>query len=501
MAKLGEMPMATLDDVPFEQAKFYACRDADGTARLAPQLRQRIEAMGLQDVYRLELNTYHLIDRMMMVGIKPDVQHMADLSFRLQGHIEELQVRLEQHTGDPTFNANSGDQVAEYLFTKLGLPELKRTRGKDGEGRASTNDKVLEALERQFGTRYPGISDIREYRETYKLKNTFIDRIPDYVNRWPFDGRIHATFRTTRVITGRLAASDPNLLAQPEHGQFAADFKDGWIAEDGHILAAWDESQIELRVLAHLSQDPVLLDAYRKGLDLHAALAVRIFGGTEKDHKKGTGRLAAKAINFGIPMGMQEQGLTLELKKNGLNVTEADAKKWLEETAKLYKGVVRYKNHMIAEARRNGLIRCLSGRIRYIGGAHSWDEMLRAEAERFAFSTPIQEGAQWIMKQAEAKVWGFIRDYHRQGRWIEPLMQVHDAIKLEMEDGMQHEVNQLMQWAMVDAVEHNLTVPLGIEGEAGYSFGPKWGERKAADGSKEAYIRNERGMDKLPAAA
>ena len=468
MAKLGDMPEASLDDIPFERALHYACRDADGTCRIKPQLSTRLEAMSLASTYRLELDTYHLIDRMMMVGVKPDLAHFADLSFKLQGEIEDIQYRLEKATGRESFNANSGDQVEEYLFGTLGLPSEKKTKG----GRYSTNDIILEGLEKAYGLTYPVIGDIRSYRETYKLKNTFVDRIPDFVHRWPHDGRVHATFRTTRVVTGRLAASDPNLLAQPEHGTFAKDFKRGWVAEPGHLLGAWDESQIELRVLAHLSQDPVLLGAYRNGLDLHAALAVRIFGGTEADHKKGTGRLAAKAINFGIPMGMQAQGLALQLKKNGLvDIDEGDAQKWLDETAALYKGVVAYKATRIAEARRNGFIRCLSGRIRYIGGIRSWDEATKAEAERFAFSTPIQEGAQFLMKTAEARVWrDVIRPLQQAGYWIEPLMQVHDALKLEMDEALAPDVHAMMIWAMTTAVDGMISVPLAVEGEYGLNF-------------------------------
>lgn len=467
--KLGDMPLASLSDVPFAEALHYSCRDADATCRLKPRLWERITAMGLEDVYRLELSTYHLIDRMMMVGIKPDLARFASFSFRLQGEIEELQVRLDRATGIAAFNANSHHQVRALLFDTYGLPEAKRTPGGD----ASTNDIILEALEREYGVQHPAIPLIRDYRETYKLKNTFVDRIPDFVERYPFDGRVHATFRTTRVVTGRLAASDPNLLALPEHGDLAYLFKYGWIADDGHVLGAWDESQIELRVLAHLSRDPVLLAAYRDGLDLHAALAVRIFGGKPDDHKKGTGRLAAKAINFGIPMGMQSQGLCLQLRKNGLlDVDEDDAQRWLDETAAMYKGVAKYKDLRIAEARRTGYVRCLSGRVRYVGGIHSWDRAVKAENERFAFSTPIQEGAQWIMKQAEAHLWTELRQLWAKGYWVEPLMQVHDALKLEMEDGLQHHMNKVMRRCMIEAVGHNLCVPLEVEGEWGYNLAP-----------------------------
>jgi len=278
------------------------------------------------------------------------------------------------------------------------------------------------------------------------------------------------------VVTGRLAASDPNLLAQPEHGKWAKEFQRGWVADDGHSICAWDESQIELRGLAHLSQDPVLLAVYRGELrnpdgsliDLHAKLAQRIFGGAIEQYMgKCAGRLAAKAINFGIPMGMTNRGLSVELRKNGVDTDEETAQRWLDETLGLYVGVARYMEERKAEARRNGYIRCLSGRIRYIGGIRSRDDRVREEAERFAFSTPIQESATYIMKQAEAIVWNDVLPYFwKRGQWVEPLLQVHDCLKLECQEGLESELHILMTEAMTN-VPVGFSVPLAIEGEWG----------------------------------
>lgn len=478
--RLGPLPQATLDYVSPSVAVPYGCRDADGTTRLRSEYSRRIDAMGLRDVYELELSTYPLLDRMQKVGIKPDLSHFADLSELLQFEIETLATTLGRDTGRLDFNANSGDQVADYLFGTLGLDELKMTRS----GRGSTNDKILEALEHEH-PEFPVITTIRAYRETYKLKNTFVDRLPDFVNRWPFDGRVHTTLRTTRVVTGRLAASDPNLLAQPEHGTFADEFKRGWVCEDGHILWAGDESQIELRGLAHLSQDPVLLSIYRGELrnpdgsliDNHAALAQRIFGGDVKQYmQKCNGRLAAKAINFGIPMGMTNKGLSVELRKNGVDADEDTAQRWLDETLGLYKGVARYMEARKAEARRNGFIRCLSGRIRYIGGIRSRDDRIREEAERFAFSTPIQESATFIMKQAEKIVWDTVLPYFwKKGQWVEPLIQIHDCLKFECQDttrkhgNVVKELNGMMVAAMT-SVPKSFSVPLAVESECGYNM-------------------------------
>lgn len=475
--RLGPLPEASLDYVPASVAIPYGARDADGTGRLRTEYIQRVDSMGLRSVYDLELSTYPLIDRMQHVGILPDLDHFKILSDLLEFEIGKLRAKLEAVTGIRGFNPNSGDQVAAYLFDTLGLQEIKILQS----GRGSTNDKILEALEHEH-PEYPVITDIREYRELYKLKYTFVDRIPDFINRWPFDGRVHTTFRTTRVVTGRLAASDPNVLAQPEHGKWAQVFKLGWVAGKGissdpevpHVLAAWDYSQIELRGLAHLSQDPLMLATFRgerrnpdgSEIDLHAALAQRIFGVEPKNQDKHKHRLPAKAINFGIPMGMTNRGLSVELRKNGVDADEDTAQRWLDDTHGLYTGIQPYMDQRIAEAERNGFVRCLSGRIRYIGGIRSRDERVREEARRFAFSTPIQESAQYVMKQAEARLWALLQERWRRGEWVEPLLQVHDALRLEAQEGLEQNLHKEMVDVMTK-VPYGFSVPLAIEGDYG----------------------------------
>lgn len=472
--RLGPPPEPSLDCVPRAAAVDYGCRDADGTVRLQPRYRERIRAMALESVYALELATYPLIERMQRIGVKPDLQQFADLSDVLEAEIDSVRQELCATTGRDHFNANSGDQVADYLFGELQLPSLKDT----SSGRGSTNDKILEALEKEH-PEHPVVGRIRYFRETYKLKHTFVDRIPDYVNRWPFDGRVHATFRTTRVVTGRLAAADPNLLAQPEYGKFAKEFQRGWVADDGHVLGAWDESQVELRGLAHLSQDPVLCAVYRgerrnpdgSPIDLHAALAHRIFGGDIRAYMhKCPERLAAKAVNFGIPMGMTCRGLSVELRKNGVDADEDTAQRWLDETLELYAGAKTFMDACVQEAWDHGYIRCMSGRIRYIGGIRSRDERVREEAERFSFSTKIQESATFIMKQAEQIVWeDVLPHFWKQGKWVEPILQVHDCLKMECEAGLEQELHLFMVDAMTQ-VPHSFSVPLEVEGEYGLTF-------------------------------
>lgn len=470
LERLGDCPEATLDHVERHEAVAYGGRDADGTGRLVGELKPRVEALDLENVYDLELGTYPLIDRMHTIGIKPDLPTFGELSRDLDFLLADLQIELEQQTGIEGFNANSGDQVAEYVFGHLGLEGIKKTES----GRFSTNKKILEALEHEH-PEYPVLTTIGDYREYYKLKNTFVDRIPYYTHRWPFDHRIHATFRTTTVITGRLSASDPNLLAQPKHGKFAKRFRRGWVAELGHLLGEWDLSQIELRVGASLSADEYMLKVYRgeirnpdgTPIDLHAGLAQRIFGRAKKDQTSAD-RTSAKAINFGFWMGQTKYGLMVELRKNGVFVDEDDAQRWIDQANDTYKGAQRYKDAMIAEARRNGFIRCpLSGRLRYIGGIKARDEALRAEAERFAFSTPIQEGATAIAKRIQAAVWKeIIVPYNNRGDWVQPILWVHDALDMEFDQKLGAQLHPHVT-AIMTRVPKGFLVPIETSGDYG----------------------------------
>lgn len=514
----GDIWIATLDHVPLDRAIQYAGRDSDGTHRLYPALTERLRSNALWDVYQSDVGTVPLIDRMQRIGIKPDLEHFVRLSTDLAGELHLVLQRIRERIGraasvvrdragyDPDagdddesdeFNPNSTDQVGELLFERFGIQSLKRTPG----GNPSTNDKVLEALEKDV--RIEGyvrelVADIREYREIYKLKFTFVDQIPEFTHRWPFDRRIHATFRITRVVTGRLAASNPNLLALPKHGKFAKRFRQGFIADHGHTICSWDLSQIELRVLAHLSQDPVLLHAFRNGIDLHATLAQRIFGVAPKDQDDSKHRLPAKAVNFGIPMGMTNIGLCLELRKNGIDVDEQDAQRWLDETMALYSQVGPYQQGKIAEARRYGFVTDIRGRRRYIGGMRAFDEMVRAEAERFAFATPIQAGAQSIMKRAEKYLYtDVLVPRWKNGQWVEPLIQVHDDLVLEAEGSFTQyphptkpgkhiavpsdvTLHQEVVYAMTQVPASDLSVPIETSGSIGFNWGSMHEIRESA---------------------
>lgn len=472
--RLGPAPEATLSHVDYLTGLNYACRDADGTGRVRDDLEPRLDAMAVRDVYELDLGTYPIIDRMMQTGIYPDPEAFARLATLLDRELAELNTRLWEATTNTSFNANSGDQVAEFLYDRLGLDSMGRTVD---SGRGSTNDKVLEALQREYPD-LPVIEDIRSYREYYKLLWTFVRRLPDLVNRWPADGRIHCELKLTRTPSGRLAAAKPNLLAMPKHGKFAKDFRRCFVAQDDRVFLSSDLSQAELRVLAHLSQDPYMLAVYRGEvrnpdgslIDLHAGLAHRIFGVMPKDQDESKHRLPSKTVNFGLPMGMTKVGLALELRKNGLDVDEDDAQKWIDEADKLYAAVPAYKLACCEEARTNGFVRCLSGRIRYIGGIRSRNEAQRSEAERFAFSTKIQEGAQTLGKGMLAAAWRDIFvPLRKAGRWIEPVLWIHDDLLSELEADLVFEVVPALVKIM-SAAPSWFTVPVQTDPKVGVNW-------------------------------
>lgn len=473
--RLGPLPEASLTDVEPDVALRYAARDADATHRLKAVLAPRLVDMGLSDVYALDLATYPMLDRMMQVGIQPDLPAFEALAAVLDTELTQLRASLQSVTGDTDFNPNSGDQVAAYLFDTLQLEPLgKRT----SSGRESTNDKVLEALEKYYQKDFPQIADIRSYREYYKLRWTFVARLPELVNKWPRDQRIHCELMLNRTPSGRLAAKNPNLLAMPKHGTFAKAFRRCFVPGADHLFLSADESQVELRVGGHLSQDPVMLAIYRgerrnpdgSKIDVHTNMCTRVTGKRHKADQTSAERTAAKAVNFGFWMGQTAVGLCLELRKGGLDVDEDDAQKWIDEANTLYAGAAEYKQRCIAEAQRTGYIRCMSGRLRYIGGIRSRDERVRAEAERFAFSTPIQEGAQYIGKRALARAWTDVFvPRRRAGQYVEPLLWTHDDLLSEVDEAQVFEVAREVQACLQEAPP-GFSVPLETTPEMGLDW-------------------------------
>lgn len=480
----ADPPEATLDEIDPETAVAYAGRDPDATRRVHLVLRPQITAMGLDDVYQTDLAILPMIDRMQTVGIGVDVDHFrAYAGFLDQEEILNRQL-LAECVGHPV-NPNSGDQVAALLYEELRLHEcatnirIKRTKGSaDKPGRLSTNDKTLDAL----SGLHPAVALIQDGREIRKLKSTYALAIPRLVGT---DGRLHPHYRITRAETGRLSASDPNVLALPKHSARGKLIRHGFIAGEGHELGEWDLSQIEMAMFAHDSQDPVLLDAIRRGVDLHYDTAARVIRGLTvpanadkawyqaRLHKE-KDRFPAKAVNFGILMGITPFGLLDQLHKNRQlhwrldpdprDPTIPDTTTLLAKWHRTYTVASAYIKAKHVEARRYGFVRDHWGRLRWLEGIHSTDDYIRAEAERMAQATPTQSGAQGIIKRVMAAVWPRLVELRRIW-WVEPLLQVHDALVLEYEFAARDTVHAIM----TDAMEHtvSLSIPIRCARETG----------------------------------
>lgn len=467
----ADPPEATLDDVPEQEAVNYAGRDADGTRRIKPYLRQQIHAYGLDDVYETDLRIIPMVDRMQAVGIDVDIPHYQLLVEMFTVEERNNAEAIEKLVGS-RLNPNSGDQVAHALFDDLRLhekyPNLRIKKTKGGEAKAprlTTNDKVLEALE----LAHPLVKLIQEGREIRKMRGTYAEAILRLVGR---DGRLHPRFRITRTDTGRLSAADPNVLALPKHSERGKLIRMGLRAGPGRVLSEWDLTQIEMVMFACDAMDDVMLDAFRRGLDFHSDTACRNRGYTYDDFIKKLKaedpttedeRFRAKAVNFGTLMGITEYGLLDQYHKNGLlDKTIDDAAGDLRDWHRTYPQGSTYIDRKHAEARQYGFVRDRWGRMRWLEGIHSADKYIAAEAERMAQATPTQSGAQGVIKRAMGALWPQLVELRKAGMWVECLMQVHDALVLEHEP----EYTELIDGVVMDALCHTVTLPIPVKAKA-----------------------------------
>lgn len=484
---LGAPPEKSLEYVPDDEAIPYSACDAVATLRVGPILEAKIAEMGLEQVAQIDHSIIPMIDRMQRIGMKAVPEHFDQLAEKCTERMSELQGQIHSMCG-ALINPDSGDQVAALLFDQLKLDravdfKIKRT---ENDERYSTNDKILEAL--RFT--HPVVGLVCDYRETSKIRSSFCWPISRYASRVP-DRRIHPNLRITRVSSGRLACTEPNLLAIPVRSDLGKEVRAGFVAGEGHVLGDWDLDQVEMRYMADESQDPILLDAFRRGLDIHSKTASLVFG-KPYDEVVGDKKLRAilrdpaKRVGFGVITGITGVGLVAQMRlanatKDGIPIadggtpwSEDDCDKLIEEYFRIHTGVRDYFDRCRAEARRFGYVRDRWGRIRYLPAAHSTIKWLREEALRQSHSHKIQAGAQGIMKQGMAQVWEMIKEWWRQGHWIEPLLQVHDELLLEVEDDPEFkaEVDQIVPVCLSQTVQ--LSVPLGAKGGFAYN----WGELK-----------------------
>ena len=424
---------------------------ADMIAQTAHVLRNRILDKNLETIYsEVELPLAPLLYRMERAGLKVDQKVLADLSNYIGQELHKLTVQIYQLAGRE-FNIGSPKQVGEVLGD-LNIDIGRKT----STGRVSTSKAVLEELAQQF--ELPRL--IIDYRELDKLKSVYTDALPHQIAT---DGRIHCQLNQTVAATGRLSSSDPNLQNIPIRSEMGRRIRRAFVAEKGNKIISADYSQLELRLLAHITQDPVMLEAFQKGDDIHARTARLVFG-AKTDEELKEARRFAKIVNFAIAYAIEPWGLSQRV-----GITRQEAKKVIEDYYNTYKGVRRYMEEVPVRAREHGYVRSIYGRIRPLPGITDRNANIRKAAEREAINMPIQGTASDIVKIAMLKV---DEEFKRAGLASRLLMQVHDELLVEVPEKEVPKVTEILKHEMETAV--SLDVPL----VADVGVGDNWMDAK-----------------------
>ena len=424
---------------------------ADLTSQTARVLRTRILEKNLETIYsEVELPLAPLLYRMERHGIKVDPKVLADLSSYIGQELHKLTIQIYQLAGRE-FNIGSPKQVGEVL-ADLHIDIGRKT----STGRVSTSKAVLEELAQQF--ELPRL--IIDYRELDKLKSVYTDALPQQIAN---DGRIHCQLNQTVAATGRLSSSDPNLQNIPIRSEMGRRIRRAFVAEKGNKIISADYSQLELRLLAHITQDPVMLEAFQKGEDIHARTARLVFG-AQTDEELRDARRFAKIVNFAIAYAIEPWGLSQRV-----GISRAEAKKVIEDYYNTYKGVRRYMEEVPIRAREHGYVRSIYGRIRPLAGITDRNANIRKAAEREAINMPIQGTASDIVKIAMLKV---DEEFKRAGLEARMLMQVHDELLVEVPEKEAAKVGEILKHEMETAV--SLDVPL----VADVGVGDNWMDAK-----------------------
>ncbi|MBO1112730.1 DNA polymerase I [Bordetella petrii] len=436
------------DEVAVEQAGHYACEDADFTLQLHHALRPRVAAdAGLERIYQLEIQVSRVLTVIERNGVKVDAAELGRQSHRLGQEMLQLEQRAYELAGQP-FNLNSPKQLGEILFGRMQLPVVRKTAG----GAPSTDEEVLTRLAQD----YPLPQVLLEYRGLSKLKSTYTDKLPRMINART--GRVHTHYSQAAVITGRLASSDPNLQNIPVRTEAGRRVREAFIAERGVLVSA-DYSQIELRIMAHVSDDANLQQAFAAGEDIHRATASEIFG-VALDQVGAEQRRAAKAINFGLIYGMGVFGLA-----SNLGITRDAAQAYIDRYFARYPGVAQYMEHTRQLARQQGYVETVFGRRLQMPDIRAASGPRRQGAERAAINAPMQGTAADLIKMAMVAVQDWLDAERLATRMI---MQVHDELVLEVPDNELDTVRARLPELMCGVAE--LRVPLVAE----VGVGPNW---------------------------
>jgi DNA polymerase-1 len=410
----------------------------------------RMDNLGVRSLYQeIELPLVPALADMERVGVRVDPKILQSLSKEMEEQITGLTTRIYDAAG-VEFNIKSPKQLGVILFEKLNFPTQKKTRKTKGY---STDQAVLEELAESY--ELPRL--ILEYRQFSKLKSTYVDALPALIN--PETGRVHTSFNQTGTATGRLSSSDPNLQNIPIRTDLGRRIRGAFVPDKGNRLISGDYSQVELRVLAHLSEDEVLIDAFRNNEDIHERTAREVFSEAERANRAECRRMA-KVINFGIVYGLSAFGLAQRL-----GIPRVEAQTFIDAYFERYKGVRAWLDKTIEEARHSGVVRTLFGRIRPIPDINSKDYTMRQFAERTAVNTPIQGTAADIIKIAMIRIRNALKN---KGFTTKILLQVHDELVLESPGHEEAQAQEILRHEMENAV--SLNVPLRVELGAGETW-------------------------------
>ncbi len=437
-------------EVPVEDASHYAAEDADITLQLHRHLWPRLqeEPVLSRVLTEIEVPLIPVLARMEQRGVLIDGDRLADQSRELAKQIAEIERAAHAEAGGP-FNLGSPMQLQRILFEQLGLPVVRKTP----KGQPSTAEDVLQELARDFAL--PSL--ILEYRSLSKLKSTYTDRLPEQIN--PRTGRVHTSYHQAVAATGRLSSTDPNLQNIPIRTPLGRRIRQAFVAPEGCVIMACDYSQIELRIMAHLSGDPGLLEAFRAGVDVHRATAGEVFD-VAYDDVDNDQRRAAKAINFGLMYGMSAFGLSRQL-----NIGRAEAQAYMDTYFLRYPGVKTFMDETRERAREQGYVETLFGRRLYLPDIRASNMQRRQGAERAAINAPMQGTAADIIKRAMITVDAWLQQHLPEAHLV---MQVHDELVFEVPERELDTLREAVTGRMSDAAD--LEVPLVVD----TGHGPDW---------------------------
>jgi DNA polymerase-1 len=441
-----QIPMSQVD---IKKTAAYSGADADMTFRLAALLGKDLEKQSLMKLFNeVEMPLVPVLLLMERHGVAVDCSILAEMSSRLGGEIAVLEQKIYEEAKHE-FNINSPAQLGKVLFDEMQLPTSRR-----GKSKYSTEASVLEELR----PLYPFVKEILLYRQLTKIKSTYIDTLPALVN--PRTGRIHTSFNQTRTTTGRLSSSDPNMQNIPVRGELGGQVRQAFIAPPGSSLLAGDYSQIDLRVLAHLSRDEKLVEAFRHDADIHAATASLLFA-VEASQVTGDMRRSAKTINFGVIYGMSDYGL-----EQATEFSREEAGRFIRSYFEKYPGVRKYLDETKEKARRDGYVETLLGRRRYIPDIHAANRQVREAAERMAINMPVQGTSADIIKVAMINLY---REMEKRKLRSKMLLQVHDELVFEVPGDEMATMRRLVPDIMESAIK--LSVPVKVDTKVGKNWG------------------------------